>query len=49
MLQIGNLQGYMCAKNIKIELGLTKLLQKYNGAVFFDSHGMFVCMYVYRR
>ena len=29
----------MCANYIKIELGFTKLLQKYNGAVFFDSHG----------
>jgi len=38
-LVIENILRYMCANYIKIELGFTKLLQKYNGAVFFDSHG----------
>ena len=39
MLSVGNLLRYTCAKKvIKIQLALTKLLQKQNGAVFFDSH-----------
>jgi len=36
---IEHLLEYICAKNVLIDEVLTKLFQKWNGAVFFAPHG----------